>query len=213
MIKLLNHIAILSLLIITACKTDPSIKQVRNEDNQVIESYTFDENGLKHGIVKLFDDKGILTEEAEYAHGKMDGYRRIYDADGRMEVEEHYKNDVIDGAYTVFYPNGGVEISADYIDGVMNGTLHRYYESGTIMETVSMVENEENGIFKEYYENGNIQWEGNYVNGENEVGLLKQFDESGELVRKMMCDSLSICQTIWTKEEGDITPIDVFGEL
>jgi antitoxin component YwqK of YwqJK toxin-antitoxin module len=210
--KIYPYLIIILGLSIISCQGESNIKSVKDDQGNVVESYAIDEAGLKHGVFKTFDTEGNLTEEAEYNHGKLNGYRRIFRSDKSMEIEEHYTDDVINGAYTVYYPNGGVELSGDYIDGEMNGQLQRYYESGNLMETVTMVDNNENGEFKEYYENGNIQWEGNYVNGENEVGLLKQYNESGDLIKKMMCDSLSICQTIWTIEKGDVKPINVFGD-
>ena len=30
------------------------------------------------------------------------------------------------------------------------------------------------------------------------------YSDDGNLVKKMQCDSNAICQTIWTKEKGDI---------
>ena len=67
-----------------------------------------------------------------------------------------------------------------------------------------MKDNNENGPFKEYYPNGNIHWEGNYLNGDNEFGILNEYNEQGELIKKMDCDSMAVCKTIWTKENGDI---------
>ena len=210
--RIYPYLIIILSLLICSCGGENNLKSIKDNQGNIVESYQVDETGLKHGVFKAFDAAGNLTEEAEYRHGKLNGYRRIYRTDKSMEIEEHYTDDVIDGAYTVFYQDGGVELSGDYTDGEMNGQLQRYFESGSLMETVTMVDNNENGTFKEYYENGNIQWEGNYVNGENEVGLLKQYNESGELIKKMMCDSLSICQTIWTIEKGDVKPINVFGD-
>lgn len=69
-----------------------------------------------------------------------------------------------------------------------------------------MVNNEENGPFTEYHENGQKAWEGTFLNGDNEYGLLQQYDEAGTLIKKMNCDSLGVCTTIWTLKDGDITP-------
>ena len=73
------------------------------------------------------------------------------------------------------------------------------------MERVTFEGNEENGPFEEYHQNGQIQWKGTYLKGENEYGLLEEFDEIGEPIKRMMCDEMAICKTIWTKENGDIT--------
>lgn len=60
------------------------------------------------------------------------------------------------------------------------------------MEVVSFSDNEENGLFVEYYENGNLKVEGYYRNGDYEYGLLKLYDEIGELIKIMNCEN-GIC--------------------
>ena len=54
--------------------------------------------------------------------------------------------------------------------------------------------------FEEYYTNGKIKWKGSYRNGDHEYGLLEKYDSTGVLVKKMECDSLFICRTVWKKE-------------
>jgi len=87
----------------------------------------------------------------------------------------------------------------------MNGLLKRYYDTGTIQEEVTIVKGMENGPFKEYYAGGQLEWEGSYLNGDNEDGLLVQFAEDGSTIKKMQCNN-GVCRTIWTEKDGDITP-------
>ena len=77
---------------------------------------------------------------------------------------------------------------------------------------MTFLDNLENGPFVEYYENGNVQWSGTFLNGDNEVGELLHYSEDGVLIKKMWCDSAAICQTIWTREKGDIVPKDLFND-
>jgi antitoxin component YwqK of YwqJK toxin-antitoxin module len=134
----------------------------------------------------------------------LEGTRILYYENGKKEIEENYINGVMEGEYKSYYLNGEENVVAQFKNGVMTGMVKRYFESGTLMEEVTFEENEENGPFKEYYENGQIQWEGNYLNGDNEFGLLTHYNESGVIIKKMQCDSNAICQTIWTPEKGDI---------
>ena len=62
----------------------------------------------------------------------------------------------------------------------------------------NFVNNDENGPFREYYKNGNIKAEGTYINGPNEQGELKEYNEDGELIKIMSCTN-GICNTIWVK--------------
>jgi len=76
----------------------------------------------------------------------------------------------------------------------------RYYNTGEVMEEVSFQGNEENGPFTEYHKNGQLKTQGNYLNGDNEQGELKMFDESGTLVKTMNCE-LGRCRTTWTQDK------------
>ena len=62
-----------------------------------------------------------------------------------------------------------------------------------------MVQNEENGPFKEYHLNGNLKAVGNYLNGPNEDGNLKVYDENGDLEREMECTA-GICHSIFSRD-------------
>ena len=80
----------------------------------------------------------------------------------------------------------------------MDGVWKRYYDTGELREEVNFVNNDENGPFREYYKNGNIKAEGTYINGPNEQGELKEYNEDGELIKIMSCTN-GICNTIWVK--------------
>ena len=48
-----------------------------------------------------------------------------------------------------------------------------------------------------YYENGQIHWKGTYLNGDNEFGLLEEWDSLGTMIKRMKCDSMAVCRTFW----------------
>jgi len=175
------------------------------ENGSTKEIYAVNDEGQKNGVYKLFREDGTLQEESNFKKDQLVGQRKIYFQDGKqIEILENYKDGILEGEHVDYYESGGKLIVSNYVDGKMNGLLTKYYEDGKVMETVTFKDNMEMGPFKEYYANGQVQWEGNFLNGDQEFGLLTQFDESGSMIKKMMCDSLGVCQTIWTPEKGDI---------
>ena len=52
------------------------------------------------------------------------------------------------------------------------------------------------------YKNGKTKATGTYLEGDNEHGELKLFDENGELTKKMNCNR-GACRTTWTKEANE----------
>ncbi len=177
------------------------------ENGKPKEIYSVNDENQKDGAYKQYREDGTLQEESNYVADVLEGKRKIYHPDGKNpEIVEFYYMGKLEGSYFVYYPSGKLMIESTYIDGKMEGLLSKYLESGELMETVTFINNEESGPFKEYHPNGKVQWEGTYLNGDKEFGLLQQFDEQGKLIKKMMCDSLGVCQTIWTPETGDIEP-------
>ncbi len=190
-------------ILFSACAADEVTTTF--DDGSIKEVFSVNKEGQKDGVYKLFREDGTLYEESNYSNDQLNGLRRVYFPDGvQVEIEELYDHDVMEGEHLVYYPSGSKLIEVNFTEGKMNGLLTKYFEDGNVQETVTFVDNVEMGAFKEYYANGQVQWEGSFLNGDTEFGLLKQFDESGELIKKMMCDSLGVCQTIWTPEKGDI---------
>lgn len=191
---------ILSSFLWTSCKNN--VIEVNYPDGGIYERYEFKGDSLKHGKYESFLPDGSLFEEAHYIDGQLDGQRTIY-KDGKAEIEEHYSSGQMSGAYTVFHPNGNKKLYKEYHNGVVNGTVKGFYPSGAIREEVVFENNIENGPFKEYHENGELKWEGTYLKGDNEFGLLKEYNEQGVLIKKMMCDEDAICTTIWKLENEE----------
>lgn len=194
------------LLVLQSCDTTV---QTTHDNGVVHEVYQTNDDGQKHGSYERHDLKGNLIEVANYKMGKLDGLRTLYYPDGKIEIEENYAQDLLEGEYRSYYESGIIQLETIYEGNVMNDTLRTYYLDGTPKEVVLMKDNDENGPFVEYHPNGQKHWEGTYRNGDNEVGLLSEYDTEGQLIKKMQCSDKSICQTIWTLADGDITPQNI----
>ncbi|WP_235297832.1 toxin-antitoxin system YwqK family antitoxin [Portibacter marinus] len=197
---------ILLVLMLQSCGRRLDEVEIRNAKGDVVERFYLNQDSLRFGTYTSFNEQGAVFEESQYKNGELHGIRKIYYPDGAVEIEENYKKGRMEGPYLTYYKNGQVNLEAQYVDGKMEGTVKRYYDSGELMEEVTFMANEENGPFKEYFKNGQVKWEGQYKDGDNEFGLIKSYNEKGELVKKMECGKYQgeyICQTIWTIEEGD----------
>jgi len=204
-------ILLLANCLFSGCKNKSEVT-TKYDDGTVYEQYAINQDSLKNGEYKSFRPNGALSETATYKNGLLEGERKIIYENGNVEIIEHYVNDKLHGKYQSHYPSGQLELEMEYQEGKLEGKSTKYFESGKLMEEVNFHDNEESGPFVEFHENGNKKWEGNYQNGANEVGLLLNYNEEGTLIKKMMCDSMSICQTIWTLEKGDIEPVKLFDK-
>ncbi len=162
-------------------------------------SYRIDsKTGQKQGLYEKFEQDGTLYEQSYFRDDELHGTRTIFYSNGSPEVTEEYEDGVLNGMYSTYYEEGGTDIEGNYEQGVMTGIWKRYYPSGQVMEEVTFANNAENGPFIEYHENGKLKAEGQYQGGNREQGLLKLYDENGELYKKMECDD-GICRTTWTR--------------
>lgn len=202
--KILSLNIMILCLFLMGCKNN--LIETKDENGQIIEKYTVNNEGEKEGLYEAFYKDGTLKESSNYINGQLDGERKIYFENGQVEIIENHVDNVVNGIYRVFYPTGQKNIESNYVNGVLEGLLKKYDSFGNLKEEVTFSNNEENGKFIEYYANGQKDWEGSYLNGDNEYGLLLKYDSTGVLIKKMMCDSLAVCRTIWTLEKGDITP-------
>jgi antitoxin component YwqK of YwqJK toxin-antitoxin module len=185
----------MAILLVSCSRTE----SVEREAFGLLEKYAVDKKtGVKHGVFEKFELDMTLIEHAVYVDGKLQGERTIFYANGSPEIIEYYKSDILTGNYKAFYDNSQMEIEGKYTDGVMSGIWKRYYENGQLMEEVTFAENLENGPFIEYHENGKLKAEGQYSGGNKEQGVLKLYDENGELYRRMDCND-GICITTWLR--------------
>lgn len=189
-----------------SCTNSVNTIEIKNEAGIIVEQYQIDSDSLKTGESRVYDDEGELFDLSNYVAGKLEGKRTLYYKGGAIDTEENYSNDILEGAYKQYHKNGNLMQTGTYTNGVLSGEVISYFENGKIRESVTFESNLENGPFTEYFENGKKQWEGTYRNGDNEFGLLIEYDSLENMIKKMNCDTLGMCRTIWSKEKGDITP-------
>lgn len=202
---------LMSLLLVFSCKSKLETIETKDEYGYLIKYSRKKDDYGKQGLYTKFYPSGTLYEEANYVNDTLHGERKLYYKSGKLEILETYDHGKFISPYKRFYEDGQLQLNGFYEDNKGTGVWTRYYQNGKVKDSVTLVDNDENGPFTEYYENGNLKAEGTYKGTDEDTGyprehgLLKMYDESGELVKKMDCN-LGRCKTIWTKEEGDIPP-------
>jgi antitoxin component YwqK of YwqJK toxin-antitoxin module len=197
---LMRLIYLFLLVALASCNSRKQI-EIYYESGKIMERFQITRDSIKDGMYQSWFEDGKLYEEASYSNGKLVGERKIYYPNGQQEILETYNDKgELNGPYKSWYENGNLKTEQQYADNVLQGILKSYYPNGKLKEQVTMKDNQENGAFTEYYPNGQISWKGTYLHGDNEFGLLENYDSLGVLIRKMNCDSNAICRTIWKKE-------------
>ena len=149
----------------------------------------------KEGWYQRFDTQNRKVEEAYYLHDTLDGMRILYYNSGDTMSVETYRKGAFEGPFRAYHENGKKKAEGNYAANAMSGVWLSYYTDGALKESVTFRDNAENGPFKEYHPNGKIKAEGSYLDGDNEHGELKIYDENGELLRTMICNR-GVCRTV-----------------
>jgi antitoxin component YwqK of YwqJK toxin-antitoxin module len=68
-----------------------------------------------HGVIKSYDERGQLTEEAQWSDGKRDGYHRVYHRNGKLATEEAYKRGTR-SRLKCLDPSGATELEEEYFE-------------------------------------------------------------------------------------------------
>ncbi|GEM_PF-260109 len=196
---------IIGTMALMACEPSLQVERIYDEETGQLsaELRRNPTTGQLHGPYRYYHPNGKVMEEGQYLQGKLHGTRRLYYESGQLEAEEHIVEGKYEGPYRSWYSTGQLEMEGQYHGNEMSGVWTRYYKNGAIMERVTFAHNLENGPFKEFWPNGQLKAEGQYLNGDFEHGLLKLYNEQGQLIKKMDCKR-GICRTIWTAKQGDI---------
>ena len=186
------------------CRQKNAVETVetRDADGRLERYQRRTSDSAKEGLYQKFRPDNTLLEESHYHNDTLEGERKYFYPSGKVESVEQYKRGVIEGKFQKFYESGTLRVEQTYVNGALQGESVGFYPNGAVSERVMLRDNEENGPFTEYYENGKIKAEGTYIPGDEgplENGELKEYDESGTLVRIAECSS-GVCITKWKKE-------------
>lgn len=190
------------LVLLSSCRENPvETVENRNPEGQTERYQRRKKDFAKEGLYQRLSQQGRLLEEAHYSNDTLEGERKYFFPNGTVESVETYRHGQYHGPYRKYYENGQLYVEQEFADGAMQGISTVYYPNGKIREKVTIRNNEEDGPFQEYWENGNLHFEGTYVpdeEGSSEQGELKEYDESGQLIRIADCNR-GVCLTKWKK--------------
>lgn len=185
------------LLLWHACRNPIALEEVttRDEYGYTITYTKRKTDQAKEGWYRKYDTQNRKVEEAHYQNDRLDGLRILYYESGDTMSVETYRRGLFEGAFRAYHENGQLKTLGKYVNNAIEGEWLSYYPNGQLRESVIFRDGAENGPFKEYYPNGQLKAEGAYLDGDNEHGELKLYNEDGSLQRVMMCHR-GVCRTI-----------------
>jgi antitoxin component YwqK of YwqJK toxin-antitoxin module len=129
------------------------------------------------GILKIYDDSGLLAQDLPFLNGRYNGISRLYYPDGKLKAENTYVNDTLQGASTLYYENGKILETAFFHDGKLDGKVQTYHDNGKIWIEIEYVDGNFMNIKMNLDRDGHPQDKGTLLNGN---GTLINYDEDGK---------------------------------
>jgi len=198
----IKSLLFVTFLVVTfsACKKELKTVVKKDEQGTILAEYQVRvKDNAKQGKYVGFYEDGSKFEESNYVDNVLHGNRTLFYKNGDVKAKENHVKGTFAGKFVSFHNNGKIWEEGSYSNDAMNGEWKFYREDGSLKEVVNFEENEENGPFKEYHKNGQLSVEGSYKDGDNEVGELKKYDESGKLIDKMNCELVLIADMMVSK--------------
>ena len=128
-------------------------------------------NGKREGLKKVWDINGKKSWKVFFKNGKKEGLETHWNQSGEKISETHYKNGEKEGLETT-WSHTIVFRETHYKIGKKDGLETQWYpsfERGGKEYEKHFKDGIENGIRKEWYVDGTITFEGNYVDGNEEI--------------------------------------------
>jgi len=133
--KLSFLLSLFALFFFTACDSPSFGKKVEKEyytGGQLRSEFVWSDSTGKNGIKRTFGFEGHQTSSVNITNGVRNGIMSIYDKKGRVIKQTPYVNGKIHGVEKAFYPNGDRMITYTYQNGLKNGYAYTYYPSGKV---------------------------------------------------------------------------------
>ena len=88
---------------------------------------------------------------------------------GRLKTKIPFKNEKPEGLGTEWYESGKKKSEGHFKNGKLQGLVTQWYETGKKKSTSYYKNGIENGLRKEWDEDGNLTFQGNFVDGLEEI--------------------------------------------
>ncbi len=140
-------------------------------------------NNQKDGLMRQYDEKGVVRSEITYKSDLLHGESRLYYPSKTLQLLETYQGGVLNGNRIEYYENGQVKSHSVYAQNQLNGVAKEFYEDGKEKSILPFENGRKNGQSKSFFPNGKPQFEMNFKNDVLEGDNLR-YDETGKLTDK-----------------------------
>lgn len=134
--------------------------------------------GLPNGVVRKYDDSGLLKYEGQEVFGSLTGKGKLY-IQGRPRYEGGMKDGYFSG-HGKYYVGGKLKYEGDFVKSMEDGYGKEYDKKGSLVREGEYKQGRQEGKGFMYYPSGAKSYEGSFLRGARS-GAGKQYYENGQL--------------------------------
>ncbi len=139
-------------------------------------------NRLPHGWTREYDENGILRSEKYFENGVRHGPSRLYYNTGEVMTEWHYRNGKRHGPSLGYYKSGAKKDQGHYINDQLNGTVLQFYENGMTRASLNFKNDVQHGESKTFFPDGGVEHLYRHDNGR--LVYSETYSGDGQLLQK-----------------------------
>lgn len=107
-------------------------------------------------VVKLWNEKGILTQSTGWKNLHFDGEGLRYYENGNLWIRSNYSNGKVNGEATCYYLSGKIQKIYQFKDSLQDGRQIEYFENGQVQSDLFFKEGKMDGTQRNYDDKGKV---------------------------------------------------------
>ena len=140
-------------------------KEIAKEEYDIDGNITTKTGKIPDGMVKEYDEDGILMVKSIFKDSKRNGLSKMYHQGGELMSETNYKDDKVHGLMRVYLENGIMMLESNFKNGKKDGPTKYYDKNGNLFQTKEYKDGKLNGFVKTYDEDGGPNFIEEYKDG------------------------------------------------
>ncbi|KRF27663.1 stalk domain-containing protein [Paenibacillus sp. Soil787] len=157
-------------------------------------------DGLPNGVIRKFDDSGLLKYEGQEVFGSLTGQGKLY-IQGRPRYEGGMKDGYFSG-HGKYYVGGKLKYEGDFVKSMEDGYGKEYDDKGSLVREGEYKQGRQDGKGIDYYPSGAKYYEGSFLGGARS-GAGKQYYENGQLKAEGQYEQHFLVKGTYYYENGE----------
>lgn len=164
-------------------------------------------SGKPVGLMKRYDEKGILTAVMDFYPGTDRCYVEMYSKRGKVIAKGVYESQKKDSTWVYLRPDSSVSMVENYNIGELSGPTKNYYPSGNLSQKVHYNSGQKEGPWIRFFESGDTMMTATYRDGKLYGEYLSYYSNGEVSISGSYSRDLKDSDWTYYSEEGNVVSV------